>query len=128
MIAQSCEDACPAPLSILLFRYSGVLMGVSNTAGTFPGMFMPSFTHAVAYSPNLHTLQRQWQTVFAVSAAVSVGGAAFYATFAQGEPIEFEEAAPQQLKAPLMARIGINSGDDGTLLQAELEGEHLPPQ
>lgn len=55
-------------------RYSGVLMGLSNTAGTLPGIVMPSFTNAVAYSTDHATLEKQWQLVFNVSAIVNVIG------------------------------------------------------
>lgn len=62
-------------LSVTLPRYSGVLMGLSNTAGTLPGIVMPSFTSAVTHASDIPTLVQEWRLVFNVSAAVCWGGA-----------------------------------------------------
>lgn len=75
-------------------------MGLSNTAGTIPGIVMPSFTDAVASSPNHHTLQEEWRTVFLVVAVVCVCGAVVYGALAKGERIDFRAQQAQRCTEP----------------------------
>ena len=75
-----------------------MLMGLSNTAATLPGIIMPSLTNAIASSTDPNTLKLQWQVVFIVCSAVSIAGGVFYAIFAKGELQAFgnqvDEAVP----------------------------------
>ncbi|EEB16556.1 sialin, putative [Pediculus humanus corporis] len=61
--------------------YASILMGISNTFATLPGMFSPVVTgHLVQ-----HKTQEEWQVVFYISSAIYLVGAIFYGIFASGE-------------------------------------------
>ncbi|KAI5091729.1 sialin isoform X1, partial [Silurus meridionalis] len=62
-------------------QYAGILLGITNTFGTLPGVAAPM---AVGYLTNNHTLMG-WRTVFYVSAGVSGFGALYYSLFGNGE-------------------------------------------
>ncbi|XP_075232404.1 vesicular glutamate transporter 1-like isoform X2 [Lycorma delicatula] len=61
-------------------QYASVLMGLSNTVATIPGMLSPLLT---GYLIKEKTAE-EWQTVFHISAVVYVAGAIIYAVFASG--------------------------------------------
>ncbi|KAL0280109.1 UNVERIFIED_CONTAM: hypothetical protein PYX00_001499 [Menopon gallinae] len=61
--------------------YAGILMGVSNTFATLPGMISPVLTGHIVE----HKTPEEWQVVFYIASAVYLLGAAFYAIFASGE-------------------------------------------
>ncbi|GAB1606332.1 uncharacterized transporter slc-17.2-like [Argonauta hians] len=62
-------------------RYAGILFGISNTFGSFPGSLVPIF--AKALTPN--GTQSEWQIVLALCAAFSVFGTIMFAILASGE-------------------------------------------
>lgn len=60
-------------------RHAGTLMGITNTAGTIPGIV------GVYVSALILDVTGSWALVFQVTAAVSVFGLVFYLLFASGE-------------------------------------------
>ncbi|XP_042637500.1 sialin [Orycteropus afer afer] len=61
--------------------YAGILLGITNTFATIPGMIGPVI--AKSLTPN-NTI-REWQTVFYIAAAINVFGAMFFMLFGKGE-------------------------------------------
>ncbi|XP_036422476.1 sialin [Colossoma macropomum] len=62
-------------------RYAGMLLGITNTFGTIPGILAPI---AVGYLAKDHSLVG-WRKVFCVSAGVSALGACLYTLFGTGK-------------------------------------------
>ncbi|XP_066530376.1 sialin [Hoplias malabaricus] len=62
-------------------RYAGMLLGITNTFGTIPGVLAPI---AVGYLAKNHSLVG-WKNVFCVSAGVSAFGALLYTLFGTGK-------------------------------------------
>ncbi|XP_069031880.1 sialin [Embiotoca jacksoni] len=62
-------------------RYAGILLGITNTFGTIPGVIAPI---ATGYFTEDHTLAG-WRKVFWVSAGINVGGALVFTIFGSGE-------------------------------------------
>ncbi|EPY78003.1 Sialin isoform 2-like protein [Camelus ferus] len=60
--------------------YAGVLLGITNTFATVPGMVGP----IIARSLTPENTIREWQTVFCIAAAINVFGAIFFTLFAKG--------------------------------------------
>ncbi len=60
-------------------RHAGTVMGLSNTAGTIPGVV------GVTLSGWLVELTGSWSIVFIVAAGIKLFGMAFFLTFAKGE-------------------------------------------
>jgi ACS family sodium-dependent inorganic phosphate cotransporter len=60
-------------------RHAGALMGLSNTAGTIPGVI------GVTFSGWLVDVTGSWSIVFVVAAAIKLCGLAFFLAFAKGE-------------------------------------------
>jgi len=60
-------------------RHAGALMGLSNTAGTIPGVL------GVTFSGWLVDVTGSWSAVFLVAAGIKVVGLAFFLVFAKGE-------------------------------------------
>ena len=60
-------------------RHAGTLMGITNTAGTIPGIV------GVYVSGLILDLTGSWALVFQVTVGVTVFGMIFYALFASGE-------------------------------------------
>ncbi|GAB1294473.1 Sialin [Apodemus speciosus] len=61
--------------------YAGILLGITNTFATIPGMIGP----IIAKSLTPDNTIREWQTVFCIAAAINVFGAIFFTMFAKGE-------------------------------------------
>uniref|UniRef100_A0A8C9RUP2 Solute carrier family 17 member 5 n=1 Tax=Scleropages formosus TaxID=113540 RepID=A0A8C9RUP2_SCLFO len=61
--------------------YAGILLGITNSFATIPGMVGPVIARALT---RYNTLQ-EWQTVFLISAGINVFGAVFYTVFGTGE-------------------------------------------
>ncbi|XP_067047190.1 sialin-like [Acropora muricata] len=106
-------------------RYAGVLMGITNTAGTIPGIVGP---FVVGVLTNNEPTRAQWQKVFYISAGVYVLGWLTFMLLASGKqqswntpyenlfvPIEI----PREPRKPIMASVLENGGytscnsDDG---------------
>jgi MFS transporter, ACS family, solute carrier family 17 (sodium-dependent inorganic phosphate cotransporter), other len=62
-------------------RYAGALMGLSNTAGTLPGVI------GVAVTGYILDATGSWSLVFGIAAALYVAGTAVWLVFAKGEPL-----------------------------------------
>ncbi|KAF7643176.1 hypothetical protein LDENG_00244060 [Lucifuga dentata] len=62
-------------------RYAGVLLGITNTFGTIPGVVAPI---ATGYFTEDHSLAG-WRKVFWVAAGINVGGALIFTLFGSGK-------------------------------------------
>lgn len=62
-------------------RYAGMLLGITNTFGTIPGVLAPI---VVGYFTKNHSVSG-WRNVFWLSAGVSAFGAIFYVIFGTGK-------------------------------------------
>ncbi|MBN3304807.1 S17A5 protein, partial [Amia calva] len=60
--------------------YAGILLGITNTFATIPGMVGPVVARALTHSNTIE----EWQTVFYISAAINVFGAVFFTIFGKG--------------------------------------------
>ncbi|KAF6725584.1 Sialin [Oryzias melastigma] len=60
--------------------YAGILLGITNTFATIPGMVGP----VIARSLTQHNTIAEWQVVFYIAAAINVFGALFYSVFGRG--------------------------------------------
>lgn len=60
--------------------FAGLLLGVTNTFGTIPGMVGPVIAKALTHENTVE----QWQIVFYIAAAINIFGAIFFAAFASG--------------------------------------------
>lgn len=63
-------------------QHASILMGISNTFATLPGIISPTITGYIVKSPPTAV---EWQTVFYIAAAIYLFGAIFYGTFASGD-------------------------------------------
>ncbi|KAM6166891.1 sialin isoform 1-T1 [Erethizon dorsatum] len=61
--------------------YAGILLGITNTFATIPGMVGPIIAKSLTPDDTI----REWQTVFYIAAAINVFGAIFFTLFAKGE-------------------------------------------
>ncbi|XP_036890203.1 sialin isoform X2 [Sturnira hondurensis] len=61
--------------------FAGVLLGITNTFATIPGMVGP----VIAKSLTPENTIREWQIVFWIAAVINVFGAIFFTLFAKGE-------------------------------------------
>ncbi|XP_013392278.1 vesicular glutamate transporter 3 [Lingula anatina] len=62
-------------------QYASILMGVSNTFATLPGIISPGLTGAIVQ----HKLASEWRIVFYISAAIYLLGAVVFGLCASGE-------------------------------------------
>jgi len=62
-------------------QYAGIIMGVSNTFATIPGIVSPSITGYIVQ----HGSVDEWRIVFFITACFYLFGAIFYAIFASSE-------------------------------------------
>ncbi|XP_068597826.1 sialin-like [Brachionichthys hirsutus] len=74
--------------------YAGILLAITNTFGTIPGMVGP----VIARSLTKHNTLEEWRSVFYIAAAINVFGAAIYTAFSRGDvqPWAVKSAASQQ--------------------------------
>ncbi|XP_043295104.1 sialin isoform X5 [Cervus elaphus] len=61
--------------------YAGILLGITNTFATIPGMIGP----IIARSLTPENTIGEWKTVFCIAAAINIFGAIFFTLFAKGE-------------------------------------------
>ncbi|KAB0797496.1 hypothetical protein PPYR_08489 [Photinus pyralis] len=62
-------------------QHASVLMGISNTFASIPGIISPILSGYIVTNASAH----EWQTVFVISSSVYLFGAIFYGIFASGE-------------------------------------------
>ncbi|GLG97099.1 Putative inorganic phosphate cotransporter [Gryllus bimaculatus] len=62
-------------------QFASILMGLSNTVATLPGMISPLLTEHLVQ----HKALREWQGVFYIAGGIYLAGAVFYGLFASGE-------------------------------------------
>ncbi|XP_036407704.1 sialin-like [Megalops cyprinoides] len=60
--------------------YAGILLGISNTFATIPGMVGPVIGRALTHSNTIE----EWKIVFYISAGINVFGATFFTVFGRG--------------------------------------------
>ncbi|XP_077586494.1 sialin [Stigmatopora nigra] len=60
--------------------YAGILLGITNTFATIPGMVGP----VIARKLTANNTMEEWQTVFYIAAAINLFGATFYTIFGRG--------------------------------------------
>lgn len=60
--------------------YAGILLGITNTFATIPGMVGPVIASALTTQKTIE----EWQTVFYIAAAINLMGALFYTVFGRG--------------------------------------------
>ncbi|ESO10303.1 hypothetical protein HELRODRAFT_124468, partial [Helobdella robusta] len=63
-------------------RYSGILLGISNTVATVPGILGPA---VVGWITTNVRRDFEWQTVFQICSVLLLFSSIFYCIFAQGE-------------------------------------------
>ena len=73
-------------------RHSAVLVGISNTIATIPGIA------GVANTGWLIDTTGTYSSTFLLTAAVCVGGALFYLVFGSAQPIEGLEITPEPVE------------------------------
>ncbi|XP_043919804.1 sialin-like isoform X1 [Protopterus annectens] len=61
--------------------YAGILLGITNTFATIPGMVGPVIAKGLTHYNTIG----EWQTVFYIAAAIDVFGAVFFLLFGKGE-------------------------------------------
>ncbi|OQV14443.1 Sialin [Hypsibius exemplaris] len=69
--------------------HAGILLGISNTFGTIPGMVGPYVVGQLTKDPLGETIP-QWRLVFFISAAIYMVTAIFFGVFASGELAAWE--------------------------------------
>ncbi|XP_021917270.1 vesicular glutamate transporter 2-like isoform X2 [Zootermopsis nevadensis] len=62
-------------------QFASILMGLSNTVATLPGIFSPLLTGHLVQDKT----PEEWQAVFYIAGGVYLAGALFYGLFASGE-------------------------------------------
>ncbi|XP_032230700.2 sialin [Nematostella vectensis] len=62
-------------------QFAGILLGISNTVATIPGIFSPLLTGYIVQTQ----AAVEWRIVFYIGGAIYAAGAVFYAVFASGE-------------------------------------------
>ncbi|XP_071442476.1 vesicular glutamate transporter 1-like [Hetaerina americana] len=75
-------------------QHASVLMGLSNTVATLPGIISPAITGYIVQNKTA----AEWKIVFYISSIIYLLGAVFYGTFASGELqpwAQVEEGAPK---------------------------------
>jgi len=68
-------------------QYAAILMGISNTIGTIPGIISPAITGYLVEDKSVAS----WQHVFVITAFVYALGAVFYGIFASGDRQEWSK-------------------------------------
>ncbi|KAM6460054.1 sialin isoform 1-T1 [Liasis olivaceus] len=61
--------------------YAGILLGITNSFGTIPGMVGPLVAKDLTHSNTIG----EWQIVFYIAGAINLFGAIFFALFSSGE-------------------------------------------
>ncbi|TSK22712.1 Sialin [Bagarius yarrelli] len=81
--------------------YAGILLGITNTFATIPGMVGPVIARSLTKSKTIS----DWRTVFFISAGINLFGAVFYTLFGKESSVaaEVHSRTVAQYKAALRA-------------------------
>lgn len=86
-------------------NFAPLLMGVTNTFATIPGIISPSLTGLLVTSTDEEEMKSQWRIVFFVAASIYLFGAVFYWIFCSGElqpwAVEQEEETLNHTKSDM---------------------------
>lgn len=77
-------------------QYAAVLMGITNTFGTIPGIVSPLLTGLIVKSNDEDEIKNQWRIVFFISASIYLIGCVFYWFFASGEVQKWAKVSDAQ--------------------------------
>ncbi|XP_067000877.2 sialin [Anabrus simplex] len=75
-------------------QHASVLMGLSNTVATLPGMISPSITGYIVQNKSA----AEWKIVFYIASSIYLVGAIFYGVFASGERQEWAKESSSERK------------------------------
>ncbi|XP_074652998.1 sialin-like isoform X2 [Tubulanus polymorphus] len=70
-------------------QYAGILMGITNTVATIPGIVSPIITGQIVQ----HKLASEWRIVFFIAAAIYLASMVVYVIFASGETQQWAKIA-----------------------------------
>ncbi|XP_046392975.1 vesicular glutamate transporter 1-like isoform X2 [Ischnura elegans] len=105
-------------------QYASILMGISNTMATLPGMISPSLTGYLVQ----HKSALEWEVVFYIAAGIYLTGALLYGLFATAERQHWAQSSDQQ--SLFYDGNGMEDGcaedDDGGDNQSKTSTEDLP--
>ncbi|XP_055373407.1 sialin-like [Condylostylus longicornis] len=97
-------------------QYASIIMGITNTFGTIPGIISPLITGYIVQNQNAE----EWKIVFYISASVYIVGAIIYWCWASGELQEWAKT-PEQISLEKQTNglksIGIKRGYDNTAIE-----------
>ena len=93
-------------------NYAGILMGISNSIGSIPGIVSPMLTGSII---NNSSTVDTWRTVFYIATGFSAFGSTFFAIFGQGKVQEWAKAPPP----PALHRQWSRSGSRSRTLSKE---------
>ncbi|XP_046391750.1 vesicular glutamate transporter 1-like [Ischnura elegans] len=97
-------------------QHASVLMGLSNTVATLPGIISPAVTGYIVQNKTA----AEWKIVFYISSAIYLAGAVFYGTFASGELQPWARVESEATEKKVSG-----SGDVGSSGPGETEGRIL---
>lgn len=66
-------------------QFASILMGITNTFATIPGIVSPLLTGVIVTSDDQETMKSEWRIVFFISASIYLVGAVVYWIFCSGE-------------------------------------------
>jgi len=82
-------------------RYASLLMGISNTFATIPGMVSPVLAGKMLQHGTTSTIG-EWRGIFSVSATIYLVGATLYGLMASGEQQKWANPSPVDIgNAPI---------------------------
>lgn len=85
-------------------QYASILMGISNTFATIPGIVSPALTGVIV--SDQHD-KGEWQVVFYLAAGIYLGGCVIYGLFASGHRQSWAE-----VPTGYMSQVDENTRDD----------------
>ncbi|CAG9864851.1 unnamed protein product [Phyllotreta striolata] len=89
-------------------KYASILVGISNTFGTVPGIVSPILTgYLVTHTDNID----EWRIIFYISSAIYLFGAIFYAFNASGELQPWAVNENANVKQPVEEKPKIKDGE-----------------
>ncbi|XP_071455413.1 vesicular glutamate transporter 1-like [Hetaerina americana] len=106
-------------------QFASILMGISNTMATLPGMISPSLTGYLVQ----HKSALEWEMVFYIAAGIYLTGALLYGLFATAERQHWAQTSDQ--RSLFYDGSGLEEGcagddDDGGDNQSKTSTEDLP--